>query len=699
MASSPPTSESPNEINQSALSATEFTYSGESIIKDDDDAGNHITKVPAEVHKLLVRPTATSLPNRFCEKRHALHEVVMLEQEEGDEANENSVVRKATNANNSTSACRLKTIGDYAFAECISLPRLSIPWTVETIGKNAFARCKQLVEVNLACCSSFSQLKYVGFCAFYQCTALIQIHIPSTVEEIEGHAFHGCRSLKEVKLLAIEQKEKEEVKPGSLVIGPSVFLDCSSLEKIKIPSSLDKLPKSCFHTCSALKEISLPEGLQKIKANAFINCISLEYAKIPSTVEMIQRDAFKGCKTLEAVDFGNKQKPSMLKEMEWEAFMDCISLRKVKIPNTLTVIKSSVFFGCTALVDVEISEGVKEIQHSAFGNCNALQAVILPQSVELIGIRAFASCPRLVTVEIPPTNMSPKFRIRKDAFVHCKAMVNVSLPRSLTEEYKIHGPDNSFGGGWGENGFHGCTWLEQQYGTDLAPFLTGEISRYGGGEDYYYPIHKLCYHSSATSVETLRRAIQSEQEEAKQDDIMDAIVDSFGMTPFHVLLTAGKRRVDLLEVLLEAYPSYILGWEDVTGKKAIDYCFLGWNWTIESIYMLQLCLRSYVNRRLAIWGGLEAWDTDLTAMVNEILSEDNNERQQELWRATFAIFQGYEQVEGITVLELGLWKRELLERNNGELAQDVAEREVYRARCGSSFVIPNVVSFLEIGGS
>ena len=113
MESSPPPSASPNEINQSALSATEFTYSGESI-RDDDDAGNHITKVPAEVHKLLVRPTATSLPNRFCEKRYALHEVVMLEQEEeeGDEANENSIVRKATNANNSTSACRLKTIGD-----------------------------------------------------------------------------------------------------------------------------------------------------------------------------------------------------------------------------------------------------------------------------------------------------------------------------------------------------------------------------------------------------------------------------------------------------------------------------------------------------------------------------------------------------------------------------------------------------------
>jgi len=177
---------------------------------------------------------------------------------------------------------------------------------------------------------------------------------------------------------------------------------------------------------------------------------------------------------------------------------------------------------------------------------------------------------------------------------------------------------------------------------------------------------------------------------------MDAIVDSFGMSPFHVLLTAGKRRVDLLEVLLESYPSYILGWEDVTGNKAIEYCFLGWNWTIESMYMLQLCLQSYVTRRLATWGGLEAWDTDLTSKVNDILSEDNNERQQQLWRETFGIFQGYQQVERINVLELALWKREICEQSNRELVQDAAEREVHRARCGSSFVIPNVVTFLEI---
>ncbi|CAJ1933278.1 unnamed protein product [Cylindrotheca closterium] len=670
---------STNENNNQFTSITvEFIYSGESSSSSSstkNGARKRITKAPAAVQKLLIRPTAASLPNRLCEKCHDLHEVVMIEQEEDHEAIIVNSSITILQTNTIKPACQLKTIGDYAFAECIKLPRISIAWSVETIGKNSFARCNQLVQVDLN--AAVSKLKHIGFCSFYQCTALARIYIPSTVEEIEGHAFHGCRSLKEVKLLAaFEQPKDEELRLGSLVVGPSAFLDCSSFEKIKIPSSLEKLPKSCFHSCSNLKQVSLPEGLKKIKASSFLNCISLNYVKIPSTVETIEQDSFKGCSALEGVDFGSphhqqqQQQSSLLKHMEWEAFMDCIALRKMWNYR---------------------KDRVQEIQHSAFGNCLALQAVILPQSVELVGIRAFASCPRLVTVEIPPTGMSPQFRIRKDAFVHCKAMINVSLPRSLSEEYKIHGLDNRFGSGFGENGFQGCTWLEQQYGRDLAPFFMGEVSRFGDD----YPIHKLCYHSSATSVQTLRKAIQNHQV-AKKDDRND-IVDDFGMSPFHILLTAGKRRVDLLEVLLETYPSYILGWEDVTGKKAIEYCFLGWNWTIESMYMVQLCLQNYVTRRLSMWGGSTVWDTDLTAEINSILSEDNNERQQLLWRATFATFQVFEQVEGVSVLELALWKREIFEQSNGDLAQDAAEREVHRARCGSSFVIPNVVSFLELG--
>jgi len=123
---------------------------------------------------------------------------------------------------------------------------------------------------------------------------LIRIHIPWTVEDIEGHVFHGRGSLGQVKFLGFQHAK--ELQLGSLVMGPSAFFDCSSLRERKIPVSLEKISKSCFHTCAALRKISLPEGLLKVKANTFIDLASLEYVRIPSTVEIIQWGVFSGAK-------------------------------------------------------------------------------------------------------------------------------------------------------------------------------------------------------------------------------------------------------------------------------------------------------------------------------------------------------------------------------------------------------------------
>ncbi|CAJ1970035.1 unnamed protein product [Cylindrotheca closterium] len=96
-------------------------------------------------------------------------------------------------------------------------------------------------------------------------------------------------------------------------------------------------------------------------------------------------------------------------------------------------------------------------------------------------------------------------------------------------------------------------------------------SRYFG-----YPVHrpKLCYHASTTTVVELRKAAIECKATVKPDlgyssfgsdpddgsDASDvsfgdpALDASFNLTPFHVLLSAAKRRTDLLEVLLDKFP-------------------------------------------------------------------------------------------------------------------------------------------------
>jgi len=139
---------------------------------------------------------------------------------------------------------------------------------------------------------------------------------------------------------------------------------------------------------------------------------------------------------------------------------------------------------------------------------------------------------------------------------------------------------------------------------------------------------------------------------------------------------------------------------EVTGNRAIDYCFLGWNWTVESTYMLQLYLQSYVTRRLVIWGGIDAWEHGIG------WCDQRNPFRRYQWTiattvaGNFGSLSRFWTAEAITVLELSLWKRKIKEQSNkGEATENALEREIHRARCGSSFVIPNVVARLRTGSS
>ena len=75
-------------------------------------------------------------------------------------------------------------------------------------------------------------------------------------------AFYMCSSLTSVKLPS-----------GLTSIGKYAFGDCSSLASINLPSSLTSIGKYAFGDCSSLTSINLPFGLTSIGVYAFMGCI------------------------------------------------------------------------------------------------------------------------------------------------------------------------------------------------------------------------------------------------------------------------------------------------------------------------------------------------------------------------------------------------------------------------------------------
>ena len=88
---------------------------------------------------------------------------------------------------------------------------------------------------------------------------LESLDIPAGVTSIARFGFRDCTSLKEVNFLGEQLK----------VIPDSAFLNCSALEKISIPNSVESIEEAAFQNCKSLKEVHMPKNLKEIGSGAF----------------------------------------------------------------------------------------------------------------------------------------------------------------------------------------------------------------------------------------------------------------------------------------------------------------------------------------------------------------------------------------------------------------------------------------------
>ena len=179
------------------------------------------------------------------------------------------------------------------------------------------------------------------------------------------------------------------------IIGPYAFYKCSSLTSVNIPSSVTEIWDEAFEKCSSLTSVNIPSSVTYIGWYAFSDCSSLSSVNIPSSVTEIGYKAFQDCISLTSVNI-----PSSVTEIGEYAFAECSSLTSVNIPSSVTSIGGGAFSGCISLTSVNIPSSVTEIGRYAFSGCSSLTSVNIPLRVTSIGGSAFSGCSGLRSIYV-----------------------------------------------------------------------------------------------------------------------------------------------------------------------------------------------------------------------------------------------------------------------------------------------------------
>ena len=289
----------------------------------------------------------------------------------------------------------LITIGESAFNQCSCLKEIIVPNKVESIGRAAFSGCSALETITLpfvgaslnATKASSSTLFGYIFGNYY---------FENSVDANQSYAsgsnktYYIPSNLKHVTITG-----------GNILYG--AFYDCTKIETVNLPSDITSIGDYAFAYCSSLKSIAIPDGVESITERLLYCCSSLEAIEIGAMVSSVGYEAFYNCKNLKSivVNEGNETYAGtgncLIHKASKILILGC---ENSVIPNdgTVTEIGYQSFIFCETITNIIIPNGVTKIWDYAFYGCSNLTSIVIGENVESIGSAAFGACWKLVEV-------------------------------------------------------------------------------------------------------------------------------------------------------------------------------------------------------------------------------------------------------------------------------------------------------------
>ena len=260
-----------------------------------------------------------------------------------------------------------------------------------------FAHCNKLKAVKLS-----DKVASIPRYAFYDCSALEQIILPSSLTEIRRGAF-ASTGLTELSM------------PAKLItLEDQVFRNCSSLAKVTPNEALKYLGNAVFRGCFKLESFAFPEIILNLGINTFLGDAKLTEVTWPKSFKAIPESTFSGCEKLKFTI------PDYITSLGSYAFYCCKAITEATIPASVESFGVAIFAysGLSSFAN-----GINWIPDRFYQGCQGFTEVTIPETMTSVGNAAFANCPNLTSVTIQGST------IGDDAFRDCQALKQVTVEK------------------------------------------------------------------------------------------------------------------------------------------------------------------------------------------------------------------------------------------------------------------------------
>ncbi len=254
-----------------------------------------------------------------------------------------------------------------------------VPKNVTSIEDETFEGCTSLTKVMFYGNPNYELMPDLGG-SYIDDDGVEREGVLKGLQLIKASAFDGCTSLATIGLYGDDYldwdvtpnefhfpRSLEKTDINTTVSGSNnrVFYG-SAATKVVFSANTKAIGSYAFANNSLLEEVEFKNAdksrLTTVKKNAFENCSSLQSLTFPASLESVEASAFKNCTSITSIDLGSTK----IKSIPSELFNNCPELVSASIPNSVTNVKSNAYYQNYKLEYVILPTSITELQSKAF---------------------------------------------------------------------------------------------------------------------------------------------------------------------------------------------------------------------------------------------------------------------------------------------------------------------------------------------